>query len=85
VSKEGEGWYFYHAGHVWGFYSTVVSHRLLGYGYVIMTNGENGNELLSEVAGLIEEAYAFDLDAKTNPRSYGPIRKSETRIDSTKQ
>jgi len=72
--KDGEGWYFYHGGHVWGFHSDVMAHRLMGYGYVIVANGENGDELISEIAARIERAYAYDMHDKPITRTYGPIR-----------
>jgi CubicO group peptidase (beta-lactamase class C family) len=74
TSKEGEGWYFYHSGHVWGFHSTVVAHRLMGYGYVIVTNGENGRDLMTAIASRIEDSYAFDLIDEPIPRTYGPVQ-----------
>lgn len=72
--KDGEGWYFSHGGHVWGFHSDVMAHRLMGYGYAIVTNGENGEELISEIAARIERAYAYDMHDKPIMRTYGPIR-----------
>jgi CubicO group peptidase (beta-lactamase class C family) len=74
VQKDGEGWYFSHGGSNWGFRGNAVAHRLKGYGYVIMANGDNGGALIEELGTRIEQSYAYDMLDKPIPRAYGPIK-----------
>ena len=74
IAKEGEGWYFMHGGSNWGFRGNMLAHRLKGYGYVIMTNGDNGSALIDELGTRIERSYGFDLLDKPIPRAYGPVK-----------
>ena len=72
ISKQGEGWYFGHAGSNWGFQCDLVAHRLKGYGAVIMTNGDGGGALMQQLRRMIQREYQWDaLDAPV-PRRYGP-------------
>ncbi len=52
----------------------MIAHRFKGYGYVIMTNGDNGGALIEEFGTRIERAYGFDMFDKPVPRGYGPIK-----------
>jgi CubicO group peptidase (beta-lactamase class C family) len=72
VQKEGEGWYFTHGGSNWGFRANVIAHRLKGYAVAIMTNGDRGHEVITELERLIYQAYAWDILDKPVPRGYGP-------------
>ena len=60
VEKRGEGWYFSHGGSNWGFRCTLVSHVRKGYGAVVMTNGDNGGVVATELVERIAAAYAWD-------------------------
>jgi CubicO group peptidase (beta-lactamase class C family) len=72
VAKQGEGWYFMHGGSNWGFQCNLIGHRIKGYGFVVMTNGDNGGPLMQELGKRIGQAYKWDaLDAPV-PRTYGP-------------
>jgi CubicO group peptidase (beta-lactamase class C family) len=74
IVKDGEGWYFVHGGSNWGFRANAVAHRLKGYGYVIMTNGDSGGALIEELGSRIEQSYGYDLLDKPIPRTYGPVK-----------
>ena len=54
VSKQGEGWYFQHGGSNWGFQCSLIAHRVKGYGAVIMTNGDNGGAVISQIQRQIQ-------------------------------
>ena len=60
IEKRGEGWYFSHGGANWGFRSSMVAHRVKGYGVVIMTNGDSGGMLAQEVRERVGRAYGWD-------------------------
>jgi len=60
VAKEGEGWYFSHGGGNWGFRCLLVAHKVKGYGFAIMTNGDNGGTVMGELKERIERAYNYD-------------------------
>jgi CubicO group peptidase (beta-lactamase class C family) len=68
IEKRGEGWYFSHSGGNWGFRCILRAHFRKGYGLVIMTNGDNGGTVLTEVAARIEQAYKWDSLDKPLPR-----------------
>lgn len=61
VEKRGEGWYFGHGGSNWGFRCNLMAHVRKGYGVVIMTNGDSGGPLISELEARIAAAYNWDL------------------------
>jgi hypothetical protein len=60
IDKRGEGWYFGHSGGNWGFQADIKGHVRKGYGVVIMTNGENGRALISEIEARVAAAYGWD-------------------------
>lgn len=68
VDKRGEGWYFSHGGSNWGFRADLIGHLRYGYGVVIMTNGDNGGQLISEVEARVASAYGWDSVVKPIPR-----------------
>lgn len=72
VTKLGEGWYFGHGGSNWGFQCDMLAHRLKGYGFVVMTNGDAGGALAQDIRGKIAQAYSWDVLDKPIPRTYGP-------------
>jgi len=72
IQKEGEGWYFSHGGSNWGFQCGLIAHRLHGYGVAIMTNGDNGGPLISELRKRVQQEYAWDALDQPIPRKYGP-------------
>ncbi len=75
VEQMGEGWYFGHGGSNWGFQCNMLAHRLKGYGFVIMTNGDNGGALIQELRRRIQQAHRWDVLDKPIPRTYGPVVK----------
>ncbi|MDP2317996.1 MAG: hypothetical protein Q8O42_01470 [Acidobacteriota bacterium] len=75
MEQQGEGWYFGHGGSNWGFQCNMLAHRLKGYGFVIMTNGDNGGALIQELRRRIQQAYQWDVLDKPIPRTYGPVVK----------
>lgn len=54
IEKRGEGWYFSHGGGNWGFRCHLRAHVRKGYGAAVMTNGDNGGQVISEVMARIE-------------------------------
>jgi CubicO group peptidase (beta-lactamase class C family) len=72
MARQGEGWYFMHTGHNWGFQCELVAHVVKGYGAVIMTNSDAGDVLIRQIRQLIQQEYKWDaLDAPVPP-GYGP-------------
>ena len=61
VEKRGEGWYFGHGGSNWGFRCTLLAHLRKGYGVVVMTNGDNGSVLATELVERVAAAYQWDM------------------------
>ena len=72
IEKQGEGWYFMHAGSNWGFQCDLIAHRVKGYGSVIMTNGDSGFGLIQQLRQRIQRAYKWDALDSPVPRAYGP-------------
>jgi CubicO group peptidase (beta-lactamase class C family) len=70
ISKRGEGWYFSHGGSNWGFRASLVAHTAKGYGVAIMTNGDRGSELITELQRRVERAYGWDSVADPVRRGY---------------
>ncbi|HYN81790.1 MAG TPA: serine hydrolase domain-containing protein [Gemmatimonadaceae bacterium] len=68
IAQRGQGWYFSHGGSNWGFQCLLVAHVRKGYGVVIMTNGDGGGQLLSEIEGRVAAAYGWDTLDKSIPR-----------------
>jgi CubicO group peptidase (beta-lactamase class C family) len=68
VSRIGEGWYFSHGGGNWGFRCTLLAHKVKGYGFVVMTNGQQGGALTNEIARRVQAAYGWDSMAEPVPR-----------------
>jgi CubicO group peptidase (beta-lactamase class C family) len=68
IADRGEGWYFSHGGSNWGFRCDLVAHFRKGYGVAIMTNGDNGSQLISELEARIAAAYNWDSLDKPIPR-----------------
>jgi CubicO group peptidase (beta-lactamase class C family) len=73
VEKQGQGWYFMHGGSNVGFRCDLIAHRSNGYGLVIMTNGDNGSNLIQELRRQIQREYKWDIGADPIPRRYGPV------------
>jgi CubicO group peptidase (beta-lactamase class C family) len=68
VEKMGEGWYFGHGGSNWGFRCDLLAHKVKGYGYAVMTNGDNGGVVIRELKDRIARAYGWDSLDKPIPR-----------------
>ena len=60
IERRGEGWYFMHSGGNWGFRCDLVAHVRKGYGVVVMTNGDGGGAVITEVEARIAAAYGWD-------------------------
>jgi CubicO group peptidase (beta-lactamase class C family) len=72
ITKIGQGWYFGHGGSNWGFRGTLLAHKVKGYGLVIMTNGDQGGAVASEMSRRIQRVYEWDSFAEPAPRGYRP-------------
>ena len=68
IEKRGEGWYFMHSGGNWGFRCDLVAHVRKGYGVVVMTNGDNGGQVIREIEERVAAAYGWDSLDKPIPR-----------------
>lgn len=60
IARIGEGWYLQHGGSNWGFRCNLVVHKLKGYGFAAMTNGDTGGRLIVELQQRIAAAYRWD-------------------------
>jgi hypothetical protein len=60
IDKDGEGWYFNHAGSNLGYQCLLFAHRAKGYGVIVMTNADNGGQLASEIVSRVARAYHWD-------------------------
>jgi CubicO group peptidase (beta-lactamase class C family) len=78
LEKMGQGWYFSHGGSNWGFQSTLLAHKLHGYGLAIMTNADRGGAVMQELSQRIQRAYEWDSLAPPAPRGYDPPPDYET-------
>ena len=61
MTKAGEGWYLNHGGSNWGFQCLLFVHKVKGYGFAAMTNGDSGGRLLAELQQRVAAAYKWDL------------------------
>ncbi|SDT31839.1 Beta-lactamase [Microterricola viridarii] len=61
VSEQGGGRYFEHDGDNWGFKAQLIGHISAGHGAVIMTNGDAGQSVTTEIQRRIAEAYGWDV------------------------
>jgi hypothetical protein len=61
LEKRGEGWYFSHGGSNWGFRCALLAHLRNGYGVAVMTNGDNGGQVITEVVARVAAAYQWDM------------------------
>jgi CubicO group peptidase (beta-lactamase class C family) len=68
IDKRGEGWYFSHGGSNWGFRCDLVAHTRKGYGVVVMTNGDLGGPVITEIEARVAAAYGWDSLDKPIPR-----------------
>ena len=73
ISRLGEGWYFSHGGSNWGFRSTLMAHKVKGYGLAIMTNADQGGALAGELSRRIQLAYDWDSLAE-------PVRRGSATV-----
>ncbi len=60
VVKRGGASYFTHGGSNEGFRCVLVAHKERGYGAVVMTNSESGDEILPEIVRSIAAAYRWE-------------------------
>jgi CubicO group peptidase (beta-lactamase class C family) len=68
LEKRGEGWYFSHGGSNWGFRCMLIAHLRNGYGVAVMTNGDNGGQVITEMVERVAAAYRWDMLDKPLPR-----------------
>jgi len=68
ITKNGQGWYFAHGGSNWGFQCDLIAHRVKGYGVAIMTNGDAGRPVITEIEARVAAAYGWDSLDKPVPR-----------------
>jgi CubicO group peptidase (beta-lactamase class C family) len=61
MSKVGEGWYLSHGGSNWGFQCLLFVHKIKGYGFAAMTNGDAGGRLIAEFQQRVAAAYKWDM------------------------
>lgn len=60
VEQRGQGWYFGHGGSNWGFRCSLLAHVRKGYGVVVMTNGDAGGGVITEIEARVASAYGWD-------------------------
>jgi len=61
LEKRGEGWYFSHSGSNRGFRGLILGHVRKGYGVAILTNADNGREVIDELLARVAAAYGWDM------------------------
>ena len=61
MNKIGEGWYINHGGSNWGFQCLLFVHKIKGYGFAVMTNGDGGGRLIAELQQRVAAAYKWDM------------------------
>ena len=61
LEKRGEGWYFSHSGSNRGFRGLILGHVRKGYGVAILTNADNGREVIDELLARVAVAYGWDM------------------------
>lgn len=66
----GDAWYFEHSGGNWGFRCDLIAHRDKGYGAVIMTNSDTGNDVVYELRRRIAIEYKWDGDFSRRPDNW---------------
>jgi CubicO group peptidase (beta-lactamase class C family) len=66
----GDDWYFEHSGGNWGFRCDLIAHRDKGYGAVIMTNSDSGNDVVYELRRRIAIEYRWDGDFSRRPDNW---------------
>lgn len=59
-TQMGEGWYITHGGSNWGFRGNFWGHVRKGYGVVVLTNGDNGGAVITEIRERVAHAYGWD-------------------------
>jgi hypothetical protein len=52
----------------------MMAHRIKGYGFAIMTNGDGGGALAQELGNKIQQLNKWDTLDQPIPRTYGPGR-----------
>jgi CubicO group peptidase (beta-lactamase class C family) len=60
IDQRGPAAYFTHGGSNEGFRCLLLAHRVRGYGAVIMTNAEGGDEIIPEIVRSIAAAYQWE-------------------------
>ena len=60
IHKRGAALYFSHDGANEGFRCLLLAHREKGYGAVVMTNSENGGQIMPEIVRAIGAAYEWE-------------------------
>jgi CubicO group peptidase (beta-lactamase class C family) len=60
VNRRGGAMYFTHGGSNEGFRCLLLAHREKGYGAVVMTNSDNGDQILPEVVRAIAAVYQWE-------------------------
>jgi CubicO group peptidase (beta-lactamase class C family) len=68
IESRGQGWYFMHSGGNWGFQCDLLAHVRKGYGVVVMTNSDNGGQVIREIVARVAAAYGWDSLDKPIPR-----------------
>lgn len=76
IEQRPEGPYFSHGGNNWGYRAFMMGHTQKGYGFVIMTNGENGMALMNQVADRIVNAYHWKTDEAPPAPTVSPASSS---------
>jgi hypothetical protein len=73
---EGEDLIFGHGGKNAGFTNNMMAHVSKGNGIVVMTSGDNGNDIINSVQNAISEKYDMDLASTKEIKLY-PVTVAE--------
>jgi hypothetical protein len=78
LQNEGDSLIFGHGGKNAGFTNDMIAYAYQGNALIVMTNGDNGGKLISEIKNAVSDYYNWPL---SKPRTIDVIELSETHLN----
>jgi CubicO group peptidase (beta-lactamase class C family) len=78
LQNEADSLIFGHGGKNAGFTNDMIAYAYQGNGLIVMTNGDNGGKLISELKNAVSDYYNWPL---SKPRTINVIELSETHLN----